>query len=282
MGIALTKGKRFNRRMRSMLIIHCNTPLDTFEFNNQIYIPFQNLKNGKGVVVYRESEYDFMFGFLDYEIVDENPTKQIFDSKIPGFIWTCPDHLIESFHGLNISPEKVIRDLEFFQDSTGHLPSNFKIISQVDLLEKFNPEDFEVYELSGEFYNQDTPLNELQFSQSLLFRDDYEGTWFFNRLDLSTVLIFQVIFNPHSRDLRIESDAIILTELSQTWFESINKQTDDWNDLTLRNILQLRNLMLEYRSNTEEKIPKTVLRVVSKEHVKETMNPTNHHQLKVQ
>ncbi len=282
MSLEKTKIENVYRKERFfMLIVHQKTPVDNLEFNSGCYCPFKELKTGDGALIYRLNEYEIIVGFLDYNFMNEQPTNHIFNPLTPGFIWTCPDRLKTQFQNLNITVEKIVKDWEFFQESTGLLPSNFQSLDKADLIELFPRDQLKARKLSKTFMDESTPLKEINLQQSILFRDSYEATWLLNRLNISTICIFQVIFNPSSNDLTLETDAIILSELSLSFFDNFATKVEDWNCLTLKEILKLKNLMIELKTNATSPIPKSILRTIPKEAVRETINPTNHHEISI-
>ena len=260
-----------------MLLAHAKSALNAVEFHVNYYYPLPASQSNAGLLIYREDEYDFVFAFLKERPLPEPPRTSIFNLDESGFHWTCPDRLTEAFQNLEITLEQVVQDWEIFKTGTGVLPSNFKPLSVFDLEKRFPLEQITLNPLNKTLFPQEMPLKSIDILKSIFFKDYYQGIWVLTRTNISTIYLIQMTYSKESKLIHPYSEIFTFNELAMNYFPDFFA-TDEWEELTLAQLIQLKNLLLHLNSNTETKVPQNVFNTLPLAEVQNWMNPNNYYE----
>lgn len=257
-----------------MLLAHAKAALEAVEFQTNYYYPLPKSQSCAGVLIFRESDYAFIFAFLTEHPTNEKPSTSIFDPVAGGFHWTCPVRLESCFQELKLTVEQVVEDWEIFNTHTGELPTNFKPLSIHDLNNRFSLDSLILDPLEKDLFPEQMPLKSVHLLKSIFFKDTYHGLWVLTRTNISTIYLIQLNYSKVSQTINPYSDIFTFNELALNYTEHVF-DTDEWEELTLTQLLQLKNILLHLNSNPETEVPNTVFRILPSSEVRNWINPSN-------
>ncbi|WP_235068760.1 hypothetical protein [Turicibacter sp. TJ11] len=257
-----------------MLMSHDNWALNAFEFDVRYYYPTTTDTPYAGMLVYRQSEYEFLFAVLMESPKPTPPQTTLFCEKEPGFIWECPEHLKNSFDAYEISLEQVVRDWKIFKTLTGTMPSNFKPLDYALLQQDFPLQVLIMKPVEDKLYPEQTRLKSIDLLTSIFFKDTYGGIWCLTRTNISTIFLIQMKYSPTTHTISPHSDIFMFTELALNLFPSFSN-VEDWGNLTLSQLLQVTNLLIHTSSHEESVISQIIYTTLSSDKVQKWLNPNN-------
>lgn len=107
------------------------------------------------------------------------------------------------------------------------------------LLELFPRELLIIPPLKTELLEESKTLQEVGIHESIFFKDSYGGEWILNRNNISTVCLIRIALQTDPIKLKILSQAYIMNEMTLNLVRE-NENPDEWDQLTLRELLELK------------------------------------------
>lgn len=232
-----------------MIVIDSNTPVDIFEFGVICYCPDTHKTiSENGLVISRMSEFQYIIGILNVRPNDtKKTTEELFDKHNPGLIWTCPKALKEPLLNQTLLLRDVINYWLRVDESVGLINIAFEVASKTLLNEYFPREELVIKSLNTLFMEESQLLKQVPLRQSAFFKDQYNGQWIISRTNVSLLCLVKVFYDVKSSTLKVLSEAFMLNELALIVMKDQFSERE-WEDLTLSELLTLKNLMHQYCS----------------------------------
>ena len=228
-----------------MIPIDAQTPLDVFEFDALVYYPESTELFPYGVVVKRLREFQFAIGCLNFKPMPRVPNQEELFLKTPGFLWTCPTLLKEKFLDNQVTIRDVLSHYLQANIEIGLINTAFQPLNVSALLELFPRELLIIPPLKTELLEESKTLQEVRIHESIFFKDSYGGEWILNRNNISTVCLIRIALQTDPIKLKILSQAYIMNEMTLNLVRE-NENPDEWDQLTLRELLELKNWLENY------------------------------------
>ena len=229
-----------------MLVLGLQVPLDVFECEAVCYCRKAKDIVGHETVLCRLNEYEFLFGFLNFEPSETIYSGEIvFNPEVPGFVWRCPKPLTEELSGKRITMEDVLSYWSQMDESIGLVNVAFSPATPSMLKRYFPPEVLKIQPVELVLEEETFKVNQLPVHHTAFFKDVYDGYWILNRSNISTVALVQVQIDFESRTFKYISEAYILNELTLFLLKK-EFPYQDWDELTLGDAIRLKNLMQRF------------------------------------
>lgn len=121
----------------------------------------------------------------------------------------------------------------------GLINTAFQPLNVSALLELFPRELLIIPPLKTELLEESKTLQEVGIHESIFFKDSYGGEWILNRNNISTVCLIRIALQTDPIKLKILSQAYIMNEMTLNLVRE-NENPDEWDQLTLRELLELK------------------------------------------
>ena len=130
-----------------------------------------------------------------------------------------------------------------------------------------------IQSLNTIFLSESQLLKEIPLRQSAFLKDQYEGQWIISRINVSLLCLVQVFYEATNSTLKLISEAFMINELALLVMKDQFNEME-WEELTLAQVLLLKNVMQQYCSHQELSEPfKQAFRVYPMTDVQNWMSP---------